>query len=64
MELITVLGLVVTLCYIVYRLYAQIQKDKKDTFEWTVTCVRQYWTAVRYQPSCREVLKYQRSLGR
>lgn len=64
MELITALGLVAYLCYIVRKLNACIQKNKKETFEWTLTCVRRYWEIVDYKPSCREVLAYQRATGR
>lgn len=64
MELITALGLVAYLCYIVRKLNACIQKDKKETFEWTITCMQQYVKTVNYQPSCREVLAYQRATGR
>ena len=64
MELITALGLVVMLCYIVRRLNRQIQEDKKGNLEWEIKCMEQYTKAVNYQPSCREVLRYQRATGR
>ena len=64
MEIITVVGLAGVLCYIVRKMNAQIQKDKKEMYEWTVTCMEQYVKAVNYKPSCREVLAYQRATGR
>ena len=64
MEFITVVGLVGALCYIVRKMNAQIQKDKKEMYEWTVTCMEQHVKAVNYKPSCREVLAYQRATGR
>lgn len=64
MELITALGLVGVCGYIVRKLNARVQEDKKDLAEWTITCMQQYVQAVNYQPSCREVLRYQRAKGR
>lgn len=64
MELITVIGLVVTLCYIVWKMNDQIRKDKNELQEWEITCMKSYVQAVNYQPSCREVLAYQKAKGR
>lgn len=64
MEFITVVGLVVMLGYIVYKMNARVQKDKKDLAEWTIMCMERHVAAVNYQPSCREVLRYQRATGR
>lgn len=64
MEIITALGLVAMFCYIAFKMNARVQKDKKDLAEWTITCMKSYVTAVNYQPSCREVLRYQRATGR
>lgn len=64
MELITALGLVMTLCYIVRRMNVRIQENKKENLEWWYTCAERYVKAVNYQPSCREVLRYQRQTGR
>lgn len=64
MELITVIGLVMTLCYIVRKMNASIQENKKENLEWWYTCAERYVKAVNYQPSCREVLRYQREHGR
>jgi len=64
MELITALGLVGVCGYIVRKLYARIREDKWKNLEWEIECVQQYHKAIRYQPSCREVLAYQRATGR
>ena len=64
MELITVIGLVGVLCYIARKMNTQIQKDRKETFEWEIACMQQYVKAVNYEPSCGEVLRYQRATGR
>lgn len=64
MELIMVIGLVGVCGYIVRKLNAKVREDKKDLAEWTITCMQQYVRAVNYQPSCREVLRYQRATGR
>ena len=64
MELITVIGLVATLYYIVRKLNANVREDKRENLEWEIKCMEQYVKAVNYQPSCREVLRYQRATGR
>ena len=64
MELITVIGLVGVCGYIVRRLNRQIREDKKENLEWEIKCMERYVKAVNYQPSCREVLRYQRAKGR